>query len=1176
MSAISGDLKALQVRAALSPFKQEAADFTVDAGLTISEIFDTIQPDPMLREAAHVYVGEWYVPRENWHRVRPNPGAMISVRAFMPPQGGGAGGKSLLRNILLIAVASAALIFAAPLGAALGLSGAFGAAVGQAVIGIGGMLLVNALIPPRTNAEQTQDSPTKFIEGAQNRSAPFDIVPKLFGQTRVYPLLAADPITEIVGDDQYLRMLFIWSIDQIDLDTSTLKIGETLLSEFDDVEIEHRYGLPGDTPPTLYPNAVEQDNFQIVLNEADGYTVRTTAANADEIGVDIVFPAGLVRVDDSGKRNNRSVALQLQYSIQGANDWRSVPVAGSVQTWPASWNNTSGGEWDTATFTSKKTQAVRHGVTWKVHTPGQQYDVRLRRLTADTDSDQIQDEVAWSALRRITDAPPVNTGYPVALTALRIKATDQLSGVIDEFSGIPTVVCPDWDAATETWITRATRNPASLFRHALQNSALQAPKADSRIDIEGLQYWHDFNVAHGFTFDQNRDFASSLWELLTDIAAAGRATPQMMDGKYTVVIDEPKVAVSHVTPRNSSGFRASKAFTSYPHAFRVQFQNRDKDYRQDELIVYLDGYDASTATVFETIEFPGVTDPVLIYTHARYYAAVAKQRPEVWTYRQDMERFVYKRGDVVKITHDVLLVGLSYGRIKDVDLDVDGNCTGITVDAPVIMEESVSYGVSIRTPSNPAVTGEVVTVAGKQNVFDFVTPIPAASAPGIGDLYGFGILGSETDEALILGVSPERGDNYKATITAVPYRPVIFDIDAGPIPPFDSKLTPIQPVPTVTVQNVRSDESVLTVGAGESLSVHIAVKVQGVNDNTAQLDVQVRPSASQEPFAAAQVDSIVSNEVFIGDVRTGEYWDIRLRWTIAGRQPGDWSYINNHFVIGKSANPQPLTGLTISTYNGQAFFRWEQPRELDVIFGGEVRFRFSSDPVPEWVNSISIGQAAQARALFATLPLKSGTYMCRVFDEAGNQSDVVMVNSNQASVLTYAPVDTLDQAPDFPGVKDNTIVDGIALKVGGAGAWDDIPDIDAEPDIDAFGGTAVITSGTYYFDAGFDFVTKKKVRLTTRVLAGVFGVNDLIDAWSENLDDRADFDGTDTAEADAVIYVAQTDDDPAGSPTWGTWERLDSMEVDCRACKFKAVLTSYNSDFNIAITELGVDAEEVI
>lgn len=1172
MSDISDDVK---ITAALHPFRVERADFTVPAGLTVTEIFEVIQPDPLLRRAAHVYVGEYYVPRENWSRVRPKPGSQLTVRAIVAPQGGGGGGKDLLRVILLVAIAASALIFGPMLGAALGFTGALAASVGQAIIGIGGMLLVNALIPPRTLADQGQESPTKFIEGARNRATPFDVVPTVFGQTKVVPLLAAQPITEIVGDDQYLRMLFHWGVGPIDLPSETLKIGETLLSAFDGVEIEHRYGYPGDLPITLYPNAVEQVAFQITLEESAGYTIRTTSADADEIGIDIVFPTGLVNVNDEGERENRSVAMELEFSVAGADDWQSIPIAGAIFTFRQSWTNESGGLFNQITFRGKKTTAVRYGVTWKTPARGQ-YDVRLKRLTADATSDQIRDVLVWSALRRITDEPPVQSPVPVALTALRIKATDQLANVIDEFNGIPQTVCLDWDTGTSTWILRATRNPASLYRYALQNNNLQSPKPDAAIDLVTLEYWHEFCVSHGFTFDQNRDFGSSVWELLADIAAAGRATPQMIDGVYSVVIDEAKTAISHVTPRNSSGFKASKAFLEKPHAFRVQFPNREKDYRNDELIVYLDDNDASTATKFETIEFPGVTSSALIAKHARFNALVAEHRPEVWNFNQDMERFVYRRGDVVKITHDVLMVGLSFGRIKTVALDIDGNCTGISVDAPVLIEESLSYGFSIRTVGNPAVTAQIVTVAGPQSVFDFISPIPAADAPSVGDLYGFGLLGQETDEALILEVAPQSGEGFVAAISAVPYRPEIYALDGGDIPPFDSKLTPIQIVPDVVVLNTRSDETALTVGSGESLSVHIAVKVQGVTDVTARLQAQVRPSTTEEPFVDAKVDAIIANEIFVGDVRTGEYWDVRLRWNVSGRLPGAWSYINNHLVVGKSSNPDALTGLTISSFGGQAFFRWDQPRELDVIFGGEVRFRHSSDPVPTWSNSTSIGQVAQARALFATLPLKTGTYLARVFDEAGNQSEVMLISSYQASVLAFAPVDAIDEAPTFGGVKDNTIIDGISLKIGGAGQWDDIVDVDAEPDIDAFGGASDITEGTYNFEFGFDFLTVSRVRLTLRILAGVFQVNDLIDAWSENIDDRDNFDGTDTSLADCIVYVSMTNDDPGASPTWGTWERLDSMEVECRGCRFKAVMTSFNRDFNIAVTELGVDAEEVI
>jgi hypothetical protein len=1176
------DTKAVaRVVAATNPLSVRTVDYTVTPDQTIEHIFEYVQPDPVLRRAAHIYINDWYVPRSKWAVVRPKAGTLITIRAYVPPRGGDGGGKDIARNVLLIAVAAAALAFGGPLAGAVGLTGAFGAAAGQAVIGLGGMLLVNALIPPRNSAptsngaSQTSDGTTTFIENARNVSDPFGVVGDLFGRMRIVPKLAAAPYTDIVGDDQYLNLLLHCGVGPIEFDEASAKIAESLLSSFSDYEIEFREGYDTDDPISIFPDTVQQDNFQIRLNEADGYTTRTSGPNADRISVDVLFAEGLVTIAPDGTRSNRTVVAEFEYSVSGANDWQPIPDNGT-KTFPSSWTDTDGLTFSQVSFTQRRTNAIRHGFTFAPSEGRGQYDIRIRRLTTDTSDENIRDALVWSALRAITNESPVRSPVPVALIALRIKATDQLNGVIDDFSIIGQRVCLDWDIDTTSWIMRATSNPASLYRYAYQSYSLQVPYPDAALDLTMLSYWAEFCNDHGFEFNQFRDFRSSFPDLLGDIASAGRAAQTNIDGKWSVVIDEPKSPVSHVTPRNSRGFTANKAFLDKPHAIRITFQNEEQDYRTDELRVYLDGYNEETATKFETANYPGVTSPALITKHARFAAAVAVHRPEQFTFVQDMERFVYKRGDVIKLTHDVIMIGIGPGgRFKSVELDIDGNAISAVVDTPLPMEASVNYGVSIRTVANVAVTAQIVTNEGVQTNIEFASPIPAIDAPSAGDLFGFGVLGSETDDALIIDIDPV-GDLYDATITAVPYREVVYNIDASPIPAFDSKLTPIASVPDVVVESVRSDESVLTVGSGESLSVHIAVKVQPLTDQDGTLDIQIRPSTTGEPYSAAQVDSFIGNEAMIGDVRTGEYFDVRLRWIVPGRLPGDWSYISNHRVVGKSTNPDPLVNLTISTFGGQAFLRWDAPRELDVIFGGEVRFRHSADPTPSWSNSTSIGQAAQAKSLFATLPLRPGTYMCKVFDDAGNQSDVVMVDAAQASVLTYAPVDSIDEAPSFGGVKTNTTVDGIALKIGGAGQWDDIPDIDAEADIDAFGGTSEITVGEYEFEFGFDFGVVSKMRITLRILAGVFGVNDLIDSWSEDIDTRADFDGENTAEADCIVYVALTDDDPSGSPTWGAWQRFDSMEVHARGCKFKAVLTSYNHDFNIAVTELGVDAEEVV
>ena len=44
------------------------------------------------------------------------------------------------------------------------------------------------------------------------------------------------------------------------------------------------------------------------------------------------------------------------------------------------------------------------------------------------------------------------------------------------------------------------------------------------------------------------------------------------------------------TPRNSTGFAATKIFTDLPHALRVRFINPAANWQQDEVVVCDDGY----------------------------------------------------------------------------------------------------------------------------------------------------------------------------------------------------------------------------------------------------------------------------------------------------------------------------------------------------------------------------------------------------------------------------------------------------------------------------------------------------------------------------------------------------------------------------------------------------------
>jgi sulfur carrier protein ThiS len=1202
----------IKMTAVVHPFKSAQKRLEFNEGTTVRDMVLYAQPDTTKLRHAIVFVNGKVIPKKIWSTHKPAAGEIVEVRACpVPHGGGGGGGKDILRVVLTIAVVALAV---ATGGAALGLMGFSAATIKAAgvwvtlakamyvgVVSAAGMLAVNALCPTTTSSiaslsnSDTKDSNTLFIEGASNSIDPFGVVPVTLGKYRQTPRQGSKPYTEMIGDNQYIRMLFVWGVGPLEIDETSLKIGDTLLSEFADYQIERREGYEDDEALTLFPEAISEEDFTVALTAVSDWITRTTTVNADEISADISFSGGLVEYDANGNKQPRSVNVEIQYrKTDSEGPWSNIDTAGAKfqATCDPSWLNTTGGLLTSITFTGKKTSALRYGIRWGVPERAQ-YDVRWRRTTADTDSTLIADLTYWTALRSIKIEGPIDSPVPLAVTALVIKSTDQLNGVIDDFSGIVTRVCPDWDVATQTWITRATQNPASMFRFVLQGNGIAEPLDDDRIDLEALQDWHEFCDDKGFKFNQVRDYSASVWETLRDICAAGRAAPTMVDGKWSVVIDQEQDApVSVITPRNSFDFSSEKFFLDPPHGWRIQFPNEDEDYSTDEYRVYRDGYNDDNATKFETLNLLGVTDPDQIYRLGRWRIAQALNQPERWTFKQDMEFLTYRRGDWIKIAHDVMIVGLAQGRVKSV-VYTEGAVISIELDEEVTMEAGKTYGVVIRTLDNPSLSAQVVTSEGTTNSLIFSEEIagvgsPAEPAISIGDIVCFGEFGEETEDATVISITPDN--NLQATIIAVPYRPAIYVCDTEEIPEFVTKITAPDAIPAPSITSIVSDETAMVISSTGTLKIRVGINFDPLNTTIFgtgnELIVQIRQNGTNEAFYPAVIEEQGNGYVFIGDVRTKEVVDIRLRFKVNGKLlPGPWTTVTGYIVIGRSSSPAPLANMTISAFGAQAMIRWDKPSELDVICGGEVEFRHSQDMEDaEWGNSVSIGQAAMARTLFAVLPLKAGTYLARVYDVDGNPSETITsVTTKQASINSFASVITLDEAPSFLGTHDGTEIASNSLKLidGTLGNYLITEDdsyflITEDEEFLICDGLETAISGTYYFPQGIDLGSVKNVRLTTRIGVSIYSINDLIDSRLTNIDDWQDIDAALTAGADAKVYVRHTDEDPSGSGiAWSSWERLDSAEFEARAFEFYIVLERDSADYNILVSELGIDVDEL-
>lgn len=991
----------MRLSACPHPFRVERIDMTLPAGLTIAEMVAAAQPDPALRRAAHVFLGDHRVPQDRWHLVRPKPGATVCLRV-VPLGSGGEGGKDPLRTVLTIAVIAAAFAAPALLPAALAQTTVIGSlTIGNLVsigVGVVGSLLVNAIAPPSRPktptlaGDQGRDSPTLSVTGTRNEARPFGVVPRLLGRHRMFPPLGALPYTEIVGDDQYLRALYVWGIGPLDFTDADFRIRETPLSAFADVEAEHRQGFPDDPPLTLFPDDVYEEPLQVLLKQANGWSTRTTQPDADEISIDIAFLQGLVAFGADGRKTSRTVSVEVEYRPAGGGSWSA---AGTVTTKAA------------------RTSAVRRGLRWKV-TRGQ-YEVRLRRATADTSSSSIFDLVTWTALRTFTNEDPVQMPG-LAMTVLRIRATDQLSGIVDLFNGVPRSIVKDWDSVTQTWIERATSNPASLFREVLQGAANARALPDARVDLDGLQVWHDRCVAEGWEFNMVRDFASSIYETLSDIAAAGRASIARRDGKWGVVLDEPgKARVQLFTPRNSFDFAGQKVFQDLPHAFRVRFQNRDKDWRADERIVYRDGYDAANATEFEGLELAGVTDPDAVWRHGRYHLASAILRPETYGFSTDLEYLVCQRGDMVGLSHDVILVGLASGRIKGVTIDGGGNVTALDVDEALPMESGKSYGLAIRTEADVNLTAQVVTDPGEQTSVTLTTPIPAAQAPAAGDLFAFGELGQESIDVLVKQIVP--GPEGTARLTCLDYAPTVHDADTGPIPAFESHITdpPGSLVPAILA--IESDERVLVRDLDGSLAPRILITLGLLAnrrmDLVAGVETQWRVAGSDGPWEKAALAPADATEVSLFAVEEGETYELRLRYALRAGDPGPWTAVRTHTVVGKTSPPPDVTDLRLEA----GVLRWSYPSPPPDFAGFVIRTRPGTVAAWDDAAPLTDGLLTATQLDASRLPGGTLTVLVKAVDVTGRESAnaAVLIKEIGDPIVANLVLSRDYAAEDFPG-----------------------------------------------------------------------------------------------------------------------------------------------------------------
>lgn len=1051
----------------------------------------------------HVWQNGRPVPPNLWRRLIPKTGDQILIRARME---GGGGGNKILRTVAMIAVVVASIFapYLAPAGwGAIGATGALtttGALISAGVM-IAGSLLVSALLPmPAPTAaklgvgEKYESSPTYAIQGGRNRARPWEPMLLVFGVHRVVPDMGAIFYTQQLGDDQYLNQVFHFGLQNWEIGIEELKIGETALENYSGVQTQLS---DASGRLTMFPGNV--DTLQgFTLGFDDGWRTRTTGPNVTTISVELA--ARLFRVNDDGSMTARSVDVEIQYRNSESGDWVDLglidavyathywsgkvspdriqiqygstnfadhvegetfivtdPITGEARVGHWTWAPHPfqlGQPWNGIApdpllspaaigyrMTGARQEPTRREVTWNV--PEGRYDIRVRKVTPDINDSRESNETAVSQILAFQVDNADYTGH--ARMALRIKASGQLNGQVDQLSAKVTALCQVWTGVE--WARLASSNPAWWFlwfargKFAADGSRVYGcGLADDQIDIPGIMAWANWCDAKNLTFNYVLDRKLNSSDVLDIIARAGRATKTQHTGKLGVVWDAadlPEVATFGPFNIKAGSFQIAYLNEGNVDEIVLSFVNAARNWTMDEVRVRVPG--TTTTTNPLQLDLDGCTNLDMAGREANLLAASQVWHRRRVTFETDIEGYVASKGDVIRLTHDLTVWGYSGRMMLGSNSGSSGGLPTIVLDTAVPSDGS---GIALlRDPAGAMKMVSVTSAVGDVTELTIVTPLDGFAMPGDAAFEGvnsldwvwqFDPIETPGRRFKITSVEPSA-DGVK--FTAIDDDPGYYASESDPYqytPPRDGALL------GGIVFNVSFAESIRSV-PNDDINVQIGWSLSAatrviVNVTVGGIGLEPITTTERRINVSAKTGDLISVVVQpVNSIGLGE--PFRAQYT----------------VQGLLAPLPPVTGLTSVFRDGLTTLVWNRVTDIRQP-DYEVRIGTS------WANSRTVGTTQN----LDMLAVGNGLYFVAARFRFGSQTIYGPADSLQISgaVLVRNVLAVIHEDPLWTGtLEGGAIVHDGELTLAGTGDILAVPDVLPLEDVLWFGG--VVSGGTY-------------------------------------------------------------------------------------------------------------------
>lgn len=580
--------------------------------------------------------------RKDWRRTK--IAANDNVRFVSFPRGGGKQGKQVLGLVALVAVAA----FAAWAGPALAATYFGGSTIAGSLItgaiGLGGALLVNALVAPKQGA--TNDgTPTDQIYTASaqgNRARLGQPMPVWYGRNKDYPDFAATPWGEFQGNDQYLNVLL--SVTMGSMSYEQLLISDTpfwnptdgVLPAFSSAQVEF---YEPNAPVTLFPvNVTQSDEVSGQQLPHDYSWIGPYVANAPgtetyQLAVDYVFPAGCYTTNDDGETSAFSVTVVAE---RQAVDDAGAPIDGAwVQLGSV-----------TKSYASRS--PIRE--TMLVGVPEGRYQVRFKRTSDVPPDNKGAAEVVWAGLRAYLRGD--NT-FPVSTIAIRIKATETTQGSY-KFGVIGTRKLPVWNGST--FVTQATRNPAWALLDMATNPQYGAEVQSSKVDFNALVNHATGCATRGDSFDYVFKSAVAVPEAFDTAITPSRSRHMWLGDTLSLVRDQwESVPAMMLTDReivrDSTSFEYQMLGEEDPDAVIIEYI--DENTWLPATVQYPPNTEIFTATRPETKRVNGIVNRSHAYRECAFYYLCSIYRREAGSIGCEYEGRAITMGQTLRLQSEL-------------------------------------------------------------------------------------------------------------------------------------------------------------------------------------------------------------------------------------------------------------------------------------------------------------------------------------------------------------------------------------------------------------------------------------------------------------------------------------------------------------------------------------------